>query len=280
MIFNKDVTFPYPVLTSFNDDYPNSEFYLGLDFEIIDDYYQFNVNYALSSPFLMNLIETKKAVFKCVIRSHDSRIYDFNPNDPYIKIPKNRLSLFKKVQAQLSIVAIEDISFVSNKDIDPYYKRIRDKILVPKNHILALSNISKFNGELKEPFILFKYSIIPELNTDIEFKLATEMIHILLKENDYLYQKGQKASALNYHYVYMGLQKALAQFIFNNGDGTDSVNLDELVSCKTTLDEKLLSFMQNKGVSDISIERLDDVIYQITDRVIQKHNKAVLRGDN
>lgn len=279
MIFNKDVTFPYPVLTSFNEDYPAAEFNLYLDFEIIDDYYQFKVNYALTSPFLMELIESNKAIFKCVIRSHDSRIFTYNPINPYIKIPRNRISLAKKVYVQLSIVTMQEISFSNNEDIDPYYKRVRDKILIPKNHILALSDISNFNGELKEPFKLFNYSIDKELKTDISFELSKEMIHIRLKDNNYLYQKGQRTNALNYHYVYMGLQKALAKFIFNNGDGSDSVILDEMEAGQTLLDDKLLIYMQNKGVSEISMDSIDNVIYQITDRVMQKHNNAILKGD-
>jgi len=280
MIFNKDVTFPYPILTNFNDDYPNSDFSLQVDFQIEDNDYFFNITYQLTSAFLMDLYQDHKAQFKCIVQSYDSKIYDFNPFEPVIRIPKNRIALSKKVLIQLVIIATEKVSFDKNQDIDPYYKTYRNQIIIDKNHLLALSNIAKFNGELKEPFKLFNYSIIDNLPTDIAFDLEKEMIHIKFKESHFLHQKGQKPSPLNYHYVYMGLQKAISQFIINNSEDGDNIQLKELTNVNSSLDEKLLSFMINKGVDEVSLEKLDLVIHQITDRVMLKHNKAVLRGNS
>ena len=279
MIFNKDVTFPYPILTNFNDDYPNSDFSLQVDFQTEDENYFFNITYQLTSMYLMSLYQNHKAQFKCIVQSYDSKIYDFNPSEPIIRIPKNRITLSKRVLIQLAIVTTEEVSFDKNQDIDPFYKKYRNQITIDKNHLLALSNIAKFNGELKEPFKLFNYSIINDLQTDIAFDLEKETIHIKFKESHFLHQKGQKPSPLNYHYVYIGLQKAISQFIINNFDEGENIQLRELTNVNSSLDEKLLSFMINKGVEEVSLEKIDLVIHQITDRIIYKHNKAVLRGN-
>ena len=281
MIFKKEVTFPYPILAPFNEDYPQADFNLDVRFQETPDqkYYEFEITYSLTSSFLSQLLKDKKAKIKCVIYSHDSQIYDLDPQDRTIKVPRNFISLKKRTNIQLSIVAAEPISFESNKDLDPFYRSLGSSIVVEPNYLLALSNIVNFNGELRRPYDLFKYSIDPTLSSEIVFDTSGELIHIKFRDKDYLYKQGGKSNALNFHYVYMGLEKALAQFIFENSEGGDALNLSDVpVDLGNLLHEKLRLFMIGKGIETLSLETLEKTIEEISENIISKHNQAVLRG--
>jgi len=281
MIFKKEVTLPYPILAPFNEDYPLADFYLDVHFQESADqnYYEFEITYLLSSKFLLELINKSYAKIKCIIQSHDSQIYDLDLDTRIIKIPKTNISLKKRTNIQLSIVATELISFANNRDLDTFYSVYRENINVEPNYLLALSNTVNFNGELKRPYELFNYSIDPKLDTEIKFDTSGELIHIIFREKDFLYKQGGKSNALNFHYVYMGLEKALAQFIFENSEGGDGLNLSDVpVDLSNLLQEKLRLFMIGKGIETLSLETLEKTIEEISESILSKHNKAVLRG--
>ena len=280
MIFKKDVTFPYPILAPFNDDYPNKDFSLEVTFQESSDqtYFDFEIRYAITSSFLSKLIQDKKVKIKCIIQSHDSQIYDLEDDDRSIRIPQKLISLKKRTNIQLALVAKESISFDSNKDLDAYYDAFRSQINVEPHHLLALSNTVNFNGELKRPYDLFKYSFKENLESEIEFDTSGELIHIKFKDRDFLYKQAGGSNALNFHYVYMGLEKALAQFIFDNSDGSDSVNINDVALDQgNLLHEKLRLFMIGKGIQSISLETIERTIEAISESIISKHNQAILR---
>ena len=72
----------------------------------------------------------------------------------------------------------------------------------------------------------------------------------------------------------MGLQKALQRFIVNNGDG-EQVDLDEIDNLIDPLDIKLHTLMRKKKIIELRIDNIDEVIYKISDRIIEKYAAAV-----
>ncbi len=87
----------------------------------------------------------------------------------------------------------------------------------------------------------------------------------------------QVSQALNNPYVYMGLQKALYRFLMNNSEDGESVDLTELEEPADTLDLKLFNLLRSKMIQELSMENIDEVIYLISDRVLEKY-AAVVKG--
>jgi hypothetical protein len=273
MIFKKDVSFPYPILAPFNEDYPECEFDLDVNFELIenDTLFRFQVSPTLNSEFLNGLIKNKKAKYKLIISSHDSKIFDFDESIGSVDIPRNRISLKRKTQIQMALVATEEINFKDNNDLDNYYQSLKNNVNIQKDHLLALSEVINFNGELTKPFVLFKYEINPELESEIEFSMVGEFINIHLREKEFKYLNAHQ----NYHYVYMGLQKALAQLIFDNAGGESSLRIDSFTG-SSPLQEKLRIYLEAKNIDEISLESLERAIDKMTDKIMFKHNKSIL----
>lgn len=273
MIFKKDVSFPYPILAPFNEDYPQSQFDLDVNFELINDdsIFRFQIFPNLVSNYLNELLNKGRAKYKLIISSHDSKIYDFDQPEGFVDIPRNRISLKKKTQIQMALVATEEINFKDNKDIDSYYDSFKTNINIQKDHLLGLSQVVNFNGELTKPFVLFKYEINSELQSEIEFSMIGEFINIRLREKQFKYLNAPQ----NYHYVYMGLQKALTQLIFDNAHGESVLRIDT-IETSNPLQEKLRIYLEAKGIQEISLESLEQAIDKMTDKILTRHNKSML----
>lgn len=76
----------------------------------------------------------------------------------------------------------------------------------------------------------------------------------------------------------MGLQKALFQFIKNNSrNGEEEVDLESIDPPENGLDFKLYNLMKKKMITEVNIDNMDEVIYAISDKVIEKYCAAVRR---
>lgn len=280
MIFNKEVVFPYPILSSSNDDYPESDFDISVTFIEAPNQnrYDFEIEFSLSSSFLNRLIEKDKASLYCVIQSKDSKLFKYE--NQKISINKNKISLLSRTNIQMLLIANDDISFIDNHDLHTDYEKTKNKILVQRNQVLALSTVERFDGDLHRPYDLFTYSHQPEQETDIKIQLKSEVINIAIKDKKYLYPGRPGA---NYHYVYIGLQRALTQFYLDTikdedrtiGDGLDLTDLDYPTN---NLYTKLFNLLKSKNVERLDLERLDEAIYHITDQLVERHYKAINRG--
>lgn len=277
MIFNKEVVFPYPVLSPFNDDYPEAAFNCTVEFieHPNEETYEFLIGFEITSKFLKGTLEKNQAKIMVIIQSKDSKIYDFIGKS--IMIPKNRISLRKRTSIQLMLVAESDISFASNNDLHPIYRDYRHNIEVLKNQVIALSKVERFDGDLKKPYELFKYNINDKLDTEIQFELNSEVIVINLKDGKYLYPG--KPKEINYHYVYIGLERALTQFILQYCEEQDfNINLNDLEPPVKELDLKIYNLLRSKSIESIDLESLDKIIHQMTDRLVETHYRAIEKG--
>lgn len=60
----------------------------------------------------------------------------------------------------------------------------------------------------------------------------------------------------------------------NNGEDGD-VDLEDMEEPEGALDLKLFNLMKKKQVTELNMENIDEVIYTISDRVIERFTSAV-----
>ncbi len=276
MIYKKDANFPYPVLTNSSMSYTSSEFKLDIELEENTETYRFEITPDITSPFLASLVEIGKAVLILIVQSKDNKFYVLEPGQSYIEIPKSRISLSKRTSLQLHLQSTEEISFYNNHDLDEFYTSFKDEIIVPQHSILGFSNIVLFDGSDRNPLTLFEKKLDEHLPSDIKIELGPETIIIHYRDADLQFATLPQNQSLNNTYVYMGLRTALQQFIQKYAEeDEDSVELRNMVSIPEGLDFKLYQLMSKKMVEELSIDNVDEVIYQISDRIIEKFTSAV-----
>lgn len=275
MIYKKDANFPYPVLTNTSYSYENCQFILDVNLQENNNSYRFIFNIDIDSKFIKQLLKDQQAKLILVIQSKDNKFYEINLNDEYIDVPKSRISLSKRTVLQLLIQAKEDIHFGNNNELSSFYDRLKEDITVSKNSILGFSNTVLFEGSNRKPLELFEKKINQSLKSDIHIELGSETIIIHYKNEDLQFVDSPMAHTLNNHYIYMGLQKALYRFIVNNSHEGESVELDEIEVPSDGLDFKLYNILKSKLVREVGIENMDEVIYLISDRILEKHAAAI-----
>lgn len=274
MIYRKDANFPYPVLANTSDSY--EENYFDLDVNVSDnvDYYFFDFNYEIDSEFIRQLLDEGKAQLILIIQTKDNKFYKLTPGQKQVKIKKSRISLNNRTSIQLHIQALETIHFAHNEDLNDFYKQFKEELSVEKFSLLGYSNVVRFNGSIKKPFELFEKKLDENLTSDIKIELGQETIIIHYKNRDSQFNDLPKSSALNNAYIYAGLSKALQAFIMNNGEDGD-VDLEDMEEPEGALDLKLFNLMKKKQVTELNMENIDEVIYTISDRVIERFTSAV-----
>lgn len=274
MIYNKEATFPYPVLTNGSDTYVNG--YFSLDIELIEnDEYNFLIEYELSSEFLKALVDTNKAQLVLVIQSKDNKFYNITNTKQKINIKKTRISLDKRTSIQLLLKSNEDISFCLNDDLNSFYEGIKSELSVQPHAVLALSNVVIFDGSLRKPFDLFEKKLEPTIKSDIAIELGEETIIIKYRSENFQFSTASNSTELNYPYIYMGLQKALYKMIVENSDDNESVSISEMEPPTNRLSLKLYKLLEKKLIDEVSLNNLDEVICKISDRILEKYVLAV-----
>ncbi|HCN58365.1 MAG TPA: hypothetical protein DIS82_09410 [Exiguobacterium sp.] len=275
MIYKKNANFPYPVLTNDSHSYAESNFILDVSLEESSNMYRLKYKYELDSPFLENLLKENRAQLLLIIQSRDNKYYRVGDTDKYVDIPKSRLSLNKRTSVQLQIQSKEEINFSLNEDLNDFYLQFKEKLNVSKHALLAYSNVVLFEGSTTKPFELFEKKVNPSLSSDIKIELGTETIIINYRNPEYQFVEFSQSNKLNNPYIYTGLSRALHQFIINNGEDQETVDLEVCDLPNSLLDIKLYQLMTKKMVTEISIDSIDEVIHKISDRIIDKYISAI-----
>ncbi|MDV6378872.1 hypothetical protein ORD22_11660 [Sporosarcina sp. GW1-11] len=274
MIYKKDANFPYPVLTNTSNSYDSGGFTLSVDLKENTDNYRFDIEFEVESDFLMGLLSNRKAQLYLVVQSKDNKFYEIDPNEKFVDIPKTRISINNRTSIQMSIQSKEDISFAANDDINSFFQEFREDIVVSRHAILGFSNTVIFEGSSAKPFDLFERKVDPTLSSAIKIELSSEMIIIHYRDEELQFAGLPMSGNFNNPYIYMGLQKALSRFISNYGkDG--QVYLDMIDLPIDQLDAKLYRLMKAKMVFELDTESIDEAIYNISDKVIEKYALAV-----
>lgn len=276
MIYKKAANFPHPVLSNDSNSYVAPEFIFEVTFHETNDNYVFGIEIESLPPFLQTLLDAGQARLVFIIQSKDNMFIKLAAHERHITIDKSRVSFNYRTSVQLHVQLLEDISFTSNHNLMPFYDRVKADIVVTKNAILAYSNIVVFESS-KKPFELFERKHIPNLKSDIAIELGTETIIINYKQKEFLFHSLTGSSHLVNGYIYTGLHVALLNFVHVYGGDEEFVDIAEVDEPATELDSKLLTLMKSKLITELNKDNVDEVIYQITDRIIGKYVDAVGR---
>jgi len=275
VIYKKDANFPYPVFASNVKTYLKNDFQIDLDINEDEKNFIFKfTEFEIESDFIKQLKEERKLQFILIIQSKDNWFTKIeSPNDE-ITVPKNRLSLNNRTLIQVHIQAIESINFRNNEDLIPFYDAFKEEITVRKNGLIGYSNVLVLEGRFRKPLEIFSKRVDENLSSEIKIELGNETIELVFKDANYQFGELPKSSGLMLPYIYMGMQKALYQFIKNYGT-EDSVELEYLDEPENLLDLKIFNLMRNKNVDELSIDNVDEVINQISDSMIGKYASTV-----
>lgn len=277
MIYKRDANFPYPLLTNTSNSYEDCNFIFEVELKDNIHSYRFEINYEIDSQFIIELLENNQAQLILIIQSKDNKFYKINTSDRFIDIPKSRLSLNKRTTIQLLIQSSTIISFENNNDLESFYDNFKENIIVSNNAILGFSNTVIFEGSYSKPLDLFEKKVDPNIKSDIKIELSSETIIIIYKNEDLQFSESSISSTLNNPYIYMGLQKALYRFIINYSKNGEELDIDDIDPPIGSLDFKLYNLMKEKMISEISLDNIDQVIYSISDRILERYAVA-LRG--
>ncbi|MCP3032378.1 hypothetical protein LF817_13615 [Halobacillus sp. A1] len=274
MIYRKDANFPYPVLSNTSHSYALNTFELDVNVSENAGKYNFYFYYEIESEFIQQQIRNGKAQLILIIQSKDNKFFKLDPLQKSVSIPKTRVSLSRRTSIQLHIQALEKLSFDTNHDLSEFYLPFRKEIVVPKFSLLGYSNVIVFDGSITKPFDLFEKKVDENLKSDIKVELGQETIVIHYRSPDFQFNHLPRSTVLNNPYIYAGLSKALQTFIINNGEDGD-VDLEELPEPEGSLDLKLYNLMKKKQVTELNMDNIDEVIYLISDRIIEKYTAAL-----
>lgn len=275
MIYRKDANFPYPVLTNTSKAYSTSQFTLDVALHENVHHYRFDFTYEIESPFINKLLRTGQAQLILVIQSKDNKFYRLDNHQRFVEIKKSRISVSKRTSIQLHIQSTVDIPFEHNDDLSGFYDQFKHEIVVPRYSILGYSNVEYFDGSIAKPLEIFEKNVDPNLKSDIKFELGHETIIIHYRDPEFQFNSLPKSNTLNSPYVYTGLHMALNRFIVNNGDDDGIVDLQEIEPPSSALELKLYHLMKKKMVEELSMDTIDEVVYKISDRIIEKYTSAV-----
>ncbi|WP_404469632.1 hypothetical protein [Sutcliffiella horikoshii] len=275
MIYRKDANFPYPVLTNTSKTYSTSQFTLDVALHENVHHYRFDFTFEIESPFIKKLLRMGQAQLILVIQSKDNKFYRLDNHQQSVEIKKSRISVSKRTSIQLHIQSTVDIPFEHNADLSGFYNQFKHEIVVPKYSILGYSNVEYFEGSIAKPLEIFEKNVDPNLKSDIKFELGHETIIIHYRDPEFQFNSLPKSNTLNSPYVYTGLHMALNRFIVNNGDDDAIVDLQEIEPPSSELELKLYHLMKKKMVEELSMDTIDEVVYKISDRIIEKYTSAV-----
>lgn len=273
MIYKKDANFPYPILTNTSNAYNNAKFHLVIGLDEIGNDYCFEPQYDISSEFIKSQIQSENASLILVVQNKDTKFYEMDQDQKFIKIPRKRISIKEKTSIQLLIKAKEDISFINNEDLSDFYGNFKESILVPKNSILGFSNIITLNV-IKKPQELFEKKIDPNLKGPFEIELSNETIILKFKNENYQFVDIPNNRDLNNAYIREGLGRAVINFVINNGED-NVVEINEIDPPEVELDFKLYNLMKSRNVKEVGLENIDEVVNIIGNNIIQKFTDAV-----
>ncbi|MFC0523651.1 hypothetical protein ACFFGV_08640 [Pontibacillus salicampi] len=275
MIYKKDANFPYPVLTNNSNNYSTNLFILDVELHENTHNYRFDFQYEIESPFINDLLTKDYVQLILIIQSKDNKFFRLENNQKSVEIAKSRISVSKRTSIQMHIQSKAEIDFKQNEDLSGFYDFFKEEIVVPKHAILGFSNVVLFDGSFKEPLELFEKKLDANLKSDIKIELSHETIVIYYRKPDFQFNNLPQSNTLNHPYIYTGLYAALQRFIVNNGEDSEYVDLEVIEPPSNPLEFKLYQLMKKKMIEELSINNIDEVIYAISDRILEKYTSVV-----
>lgn len=276
MIYNKEASFSYPIFAENNNSYANPIFNFDVNnLTAKDEEYIFSIDYDLNSDFLNDLIEKQDASIVFIINTSDNYFVKLEPGQKTIRVSNKRLSFNSRATIQLQIQAETTIEFNSADGLNSFYELFKQNIEVDKYSLLGYTQKITYTNPDKYPIDLFRYQVDSKLPHDFEIELTPNDIIMKVRIERYLFPNIINRNSMLNMYIYVGLSRALNQFIRNNvqktnGEEEAEVWLDTLNTTDSNLNEKLLELMIDHDVKYVSYENVDEVIHEISDRIVDK----------
>lgn len=273
MIYKKDASFPYPILSNTSSSYVDNAFTFDVvDLKETNDDYIFELKYEIGSNFIKNLLRLEKVCLNFVIQSKDNIFKRLDNDERKVKISKNRLTLNEKTRVQIQVQTLEKVSMEKNEDLTSFYIQMKEDIIIPKYSLIGYSNLVTYAGSETKPLDIFERKIDDSLEIPFKVELSPSTIVLKFKdERTQLNSIGHNKNLINM-YIYEGISRALYQFIqSNNGLEEDFIDLNAIsISQEDHLNQKLYDLMINKGIEEISQDNIDVLIQTITNRIVEK----------
>lgn len=274
MIYKKEASFPYPVLSNTTNSYKEHDFVLDVvNLTEQEDLYSFTFSYEITSSFINQLLSQGSVHIILVIQSQDSFFKILRKGETVVSVPQNRLSLGSRTSMQLLIQSMEEISFSECDELGDFYAEIKEEITVEKNNLIGYSNVVTFEGSENKPLELIERKVDPSLTSAFKVELGPSTIILVFKDEKYQLGGILRNNSIMNMYIYEGLSRALYKFIQDNQSSAENeefIELNSLSEQSTALNQKLLDLMLNKGIEEIDLESIDKVISVISDNIIEK----------
>lgn len=278
MIYTKEASFPYPIYSNLSHDFDEPIFDFDINVTEHETKYDFNITYNLGSSYIKNLIDSGKTRAILIIKSIDSQFYFLGSEKETISIMKNQISLDGRTTAQIHIQALSNLSYQDNDDLSKRYYAFRDEILINRHCVIGYSGTIEFDGSDKEAMGLFEYSLDPSMKKDFKIEITQDNV-LLVWKNPKDSITGDEG-LLNL-YLYLGLSGTLIDFLTRHSVDPDSgfeVFIDNVAqSPGTVLDKKITKLLQNRGITELYFENIDEAIFLIADSIIPKFTQSIER---
>lgn len=125
MKFDKNKTFPYPVLRPYCDDYVDVEFQTTVEFEISKENVVAKITYAISSEDLVDEVKKGNATYVSIVSCRDTYFRSvLTSKGPKFEQSFDAGSLRGEVRVDPYIIAVKDIAEFKSQDINPEFGRL------------------------------------------------------------------------------------------------------------------------------------------------------------
>lgn len=251
----KQISYPHPVLASFNDDYLQSSFESSIDFEIDDKSTTFKVTYYLNNTGIENLIASGKAVYVTHLECESSMYRQaFSSTEASCQFKVSNRILAKQVDVTFMIVATTKIENYANDLLHEDYEGIPMEF--NKGSYIAVNQGGTLILE-KDPLVPTKsiFNILPSDEKDAlnyEVRLDDHTISIILPRGKYesveeLSRRDEVNPLLVSMYYLPALMEALSLIVDEEADG----NFDEYDWFKS-----LQLYLQNLNLNENRVREL------------------------
>ncbi|KKK35006.1 hypothetical protein WN59_05030 [Salinicoccus sediminis] len=144
--------FPYPVLNSNLDDFNKSSFKAYITSERKNDsQIELNIKFELYDETIMGLIRSGKAAYSVHLEGQSSsyrKVFTLGKNEDYISVMISSDQVNGKIEANMMVIAIEEISNYSNPNFnDEFYGKDFTVKSIHKGDILAFDVMAEIKLE-------------------------------------------------------------------------------------------------------------------------------------
>ena len=278
MIYNKNVSFPYPIFCNDSTEYKNPYFSIDVDnlkFEDENNKLSMDFKLNINSIFIKKLIEENRVRLLMITNSHISMYEEIDFNCNHIEL-NTKVVDRDKIQIQILVVTKEMITMRDNSELVEFYDEYLDEIEIKKNSVIGYSDVLNLRKPDNDSLKLFNYKINENQKEDFKVKLTDKIIELHFSDKRFLLN-GLGKDLLNmyfYNALSIALLNEFREELQTDGQELyiDSLVEDQEISSKyeMNLRNKLISLMLDKNIERLSADNIDEIIFRCSNDLIKK----------